>query len=242
MILSALYTVIVAFLCLVIALPAFILSWLGLQKPMSWAVYRVAQFWACCIIATTGCKLNVEGREHIPRKGGVCFVSNHNAIFDIVLALAYIGRPFGFIAKKELLFVPLFNIWIYILGGLFIDRKNARNAIKTISRGSSKIQNGSAMLIFPEGSRSKGRGLMPFRPGAMRLATNSLATIIPVAISRSYDVFERDYRIHQIDLRLAFCPPIHTAQMSAEDRKHNLSDMVRSAIEAELDEQTKNPS
>jgi len=242
MILSGLFTVGVAFFCLIIVLPAFILSFLGLQKPMSWVVYRVAQFWAHSIVAITGCTITVEGREHIPQKGGVCFVSNHGAIFDIVILLAHIGRPFGFIAKRELAFLPVFSAWIYILGGLFIDRENIRRATKTISRGSDRIKKGSAMLIFPEGSRSKGRGLLPFRPGSLRLATNALAPIVPVAISRSYDVFERDYRVHQIDLRVVFCPPIHTAQMSAEERKHNLPDMVRNAIDSGLDEWTRNPS
>ena len=93
---------------------AFLLSFLGLRKPMSWVTYRLAQSWAKGVIFISGCSLEVEGRETIPKKGGVCFVSNHVGLFDIVLALANIGRPFGFIAKKELLYLPFFNMWIYM--------------------------------------------------------------------------------------------------------------------------------
>ena len=215
-------------------LAAFILSFLGLGKPMSWVIYGLARFWARTIIFITGCDLKVEGRENIPRQDGICFVSNHVGVVDIILSLAFIGRPFGFIAKKELLFFPFFNMWIYILGGLFIDRKNIRKAVKTINHGIKRIQSGRNMLIFPEGTRSKGRGLLPFRSGAIKLATNSLAPIVPMAITGSYDVFEKDWRVHAVPLRIVFCPPINTADMSPDERRHKLADKVRGIIEEAL--------
>jgi len=213
---------------------AFLLSFLGLKKPMTLFIYKIAQYWAQGVIFITGSKLEIIGKENIPKEGGTCFVSNHIGIVDIILALGYIGRPFGFIAKKELLLVPFFNMWIYILGGLFIDRKNIRKAVKTINQGIHKIQNGSSMLIFPEGTRSKGRGLLPFKSGAIKLATNSLAPIVPMAITGSYNVFEIDGRVHAAPLRLVFCPPIYTAEMTPEDRRHKLADQVRSIIEEAL--------
>jgi len=216
-------------------LAALLISFLGLKKPMSWVSYRIAWAWAKGVIAATGCTIKVEGRENIPRRGSVCFVSNHGSIFDVILSLAYIGRPFGFIAKKELLLIPLLNAWISILGGFFIDRKNIRKALKTINLGIRKIEQGAGMLIFPEGHRSKGVGLLPFRSGAIKLATNSLAPIIPIAISGSYEVFEKDYRVHPAPVRVVFCPPIYTAEMDPQDRRHKLADQVRGIIQAALD-------
>jgi 1-acyl-sn-glycerol-3-phosphate acyltransferase len=211
-----------------------VLSILGLKKSTSWIVYRIAQIWARILIMVTGCTMDVKGRENIPPKGGVCFVSNHVGIFDIILALAYAGRPFGFIAKKELLYLPFINIWIYILGGLFIDRVNIRKAKKTIDLGIEKLQKGWSMLIFPEGTRSKGQGLLPFRSGAIKLATNSLVPIIPIAITGSYEVFEKDYRVHGVPIQMVFCPAINTSELSAEDRRHLLPNQVHSVIEAAL--------
>ena len=228
------FTILTMLVCVPFGLIAFFVSLLGLRKPMSLFIYKIAQFWGRGVIFITGSTLEVIGWENIPSEGGVCFVSNHVGIVDIILALAYIGQPFGFIAKKELLLVPFFNMWIYILGGLFIDRKNIRKAIKTINRGIQKIQNGGSMLIFPEGTRSKGRGLLPFKSGAIKLATNSLAPIVPMAITGSYDVFEIDGRVHAAPLRLVFCPPIYTADMSPDDRRHRLADHVRSVIEEAL--------
>ena len=211
-----------------------IFSLVGLKKPMSWVMYRIAQGWARVIIFVAGCKMDIEGRENIPRCGGICFVSNHVGIFDIVLMLAYAGRPFGFIAKKELLYLPFINMWISILGGLFIDRKNIRNALDTINRGIKRIQNGYSMLIFPEGTRSKGRGLLPFKSGAIKLATHSFAPIVPVAITGSYEVFEKHYRVYAAPVRVVFCPAINTADMSPEERRGKLTEQVHSSIEHSL--------
>jgi len=228
------FTIIYMFAFFPFGIPAFILSFLGLRKPMAWVIYICGKLWSKGIIFITGCTLEVEGRENIPGQGGVCFVSNHGGIFDIVLTLANIDRPFGFIAKKELLYVPFFNIWIYILGGLFIDRKNIRKALKTINLGIEKIKNGGSMLIFPEGTRSKGQGLLPFKSGAIKLATNSLAPIVPIAIKGSYEVFEKNKRVTAAPVRVTFFPPILTADMSPDDRRHKLADQVRSIIEEAL--------
>jgi len=231
-------TILIIIIVTPIGIVCMVLSLLGLKKPMSWIIYKIAQLWARILILVTGCAMDVRGRENIPKKEGVCFVSNHVGIFDIILVLAYAGRPFGFIAKKELLYLPLFNIWIYILGGLFIDRVNIRKAKRTIDLGIEKLQKGGSVLIFPEGTRSKGHGLLPFRSGSIKLATKSLAAIVPIAITGSYEVFEKDYRVHGVPIRMVFCPAINTSELSGEDRRHLLPDQVRSVIEAALGSQS----
>jgi len=218
-----------------LAIAVMILSLFGLKKQITHIVYRLAQVWALSLLPIAG-HTTVKGRENIPKKGGVCFVSNHCGFFDIILLLAFCGRPFGFIAKKELLYVPFLNVWIFILGGLFIDRGNVRNAIKTINKGVQRIKSGGSMIIFPEGHRSKGRGLLPFHPGSLKLATQANAVIVPVAIEGSYDVFERNYRVVSSLTKIAFLEPIDTANIPLEDRKQILCDRIYSAIKEELGE------
>jgi 1-acyl-sn-glycerol-3-phosphate acyltransferase len=216
-------------------LVVFILSLLGLREPMTHVMYRVAQFWGLSSVRIVGCKVTVSGRENIPREGGVCFVSNHGSIFDILLVLAYIGRPFGFIAKKELSYVPFLNMWISLLGGFFIDRGNPRKALKTIESGVARIRAGKAMIIFPEGHRSRGHGLLPFHPGSLKLATRADAPIVPMAISGSYDVFERNHRVQSVPISVTFCKPINTADLKGGDRKQVLSDTVYGVIKDALE-------
>ncbi|MDR0375139.1 MAG: 1-acyl-sn-glycerol-3-phosphate acyltransferase [Treponema sp.] len=208
----------------------FLFSLIGFKKSMSFAMYKVAQMWAKLLIAVTGCRLTVKGREHIPDRGGVCFVSNHGSIFDILLILAYAGRPFGFMAKKELIWLPLINMWIALLGGFFLDRKNLRKALGTINKGVQNIQKGGAMIIFPEGRRSRGQGLLPFKAGAFKLATQSNAVIVPVAIAGSYDIFEKMGRIQTVSVGLVFASPIAVADIPREDRKQHLADRVHAVI------------
>jgi len=187
------------------------------------------------MLAVLGCRMTVTGRENIPRKGGVCFVSNHAGFIDILVILAYTGRPFGFVAKQELMLAPILNIWIPMLGGRFIDRKNPRKALKTINAGVARIKSGGAMIIFPEGHRSRGRGLLPFRPGSFKLATQSEAVIVPVAITGTYDIFEKNYRVHSGPVSVTFCKTVNTADISASDRKQALSDQIYAIIKEELD-------
>jgi len=135
------YLVFAMIFLLPFAFIALLFHALGFRKSMKVVVYRLAQIWAKTLIPVAGCKATAEGKENIPKKGGgVCFVSNHGGFFDIIMLLAFCGRPFGFIAKKELLYVPFINLWIYMLGGLFIDRKNVRKAIGTINKGVNELK------------------------------------------------------------------------------------------------------
>jgi 1-acyl-sn-glycerol-3-phosphate acyltransferase len=213
----------------------FILSILGLRKPMTVLIYKVAQGWSLLLIKLVGCPITVLGKENIPRKEGICFVSNHGSIFDIVLLLAYAGRPIGFVAKKELALIPILDIWILLIGGLFVDRNSPRKAVNTINTGVKRIKSGRAMIIFPEGRRSKGQGLLPFHPGSFKLATLSLAPIVPVAITGSYDVFEKTYRVHTLPVRVVFCKPVSTADIPVADRRNVLSEQVHAVIAEALE-------
>jgi 1-acyl-sn-glycerol-3-phosphate acyltransferase len=232
---GVLYLIISVIFLLPFGVIAFILHFLGLRKSMKLFIYRIAQGWGKSLIKIAGCKAAVSGRDFIPRDTGVCFISNHDSYFDIVLLLAFADRPFGFIAKKELAFVPFLNIWIYMLGGLFIDRKNIRKAVKTISEGAKRIKAGGGMVIFPEGHRSKGRGLLPFHQGSLKLATMAHAPIIPVAIKNTSEVLEKHNRVISANVSISFLPPIDTASLPSDDRKQILCDRIFCAIKDELD-------
>ena len=218
-------------------IPLFIMSHLGLRHFTNYILYKFAQGWARMVIAITGCTMTVTGREHIPKKGGLCFVSNHVGIFDIILALGYSGRPFGFIAKKELLYLPGINLWIYLLGGFFINRKQPKKAIKTINLGIKRIKAGGSMLIFPEGTRRKEKGIGPFLPGSLKLATQSEAIIVPMAIRGSYDVFEKEWRVNAAPVSLSFLPPVNPAEMPPADRKMILAEKLHNDIAEALEQQ-----
>ncbi len=219
---------------MIVAIPLAILCILlglipGVRMGAIFLLRFLTRLWARFVIFGTGSEVSIEGTEKIPPSGGVCFVANHPGDFDIILALAFIKRPFGFIAKREILFFPFVNLWVFFLGGLFIDRKNVAKAHRSIERGARRIRNGGAMIIFPEGTRSRGKGVLPFKGGSFKLATLAGAPIVPVAISGSYAVWEETKTIRAAKVRMVFCDPVPTEGLQGEDRR-KLVDTVRDRI------------
>lgn len=213
-----------------VALLAGLLRLVGLGRVTQGFFVWFAHLWARFIIFMTGSRLVVEGMENVPLKGPVCFVGNHQGDFDIIIALALIRRPFGFIAKKETIYIPFIGIWVWLLGGLLMDRNSPRKAMKTIQKGADDIRRGGAMLIFPEGTRSKGRGLLPFRAGAFKLATLAEADIVPMAIEDSWRVWEEHRKVKAVPVTVKFGQVISTKGLDA-DGKRALSESLHKCLE-----------
>lgn len=216
-----------------IAVVALLLRLAGLERFARKPVQVFGRFWALLLTAIMGARLVVSGRENVPASGGVCFVGNHQGDLDTLIAMALIDRPFGFTAKKEAMFLPFIGLWVAVLGGVFIDRKSARKALAAIERGAARLRAGGAMIIFPEGTRSRGPAMREFRPGAFKLATMAEADIVPVTIDGAYKVWEEEMRIRPATVRVTFHPPVRTAGLSAEERRA-LSERVRGIIASGL--------
>ncbi len=234
---KTLFFFLLMWVCLCLSLPfgllALILRALGLGPFIREAVGAFARLWARLMMAAIGADLDVEGVEKVPLRGPVVFVGNHQGDFDMLTAMAVVPRAIGFTAKKEAAFFPLLNLWIVALDGVFIDRKNARKAYESIKRGAQKVAAGGSLIIFPEGRRSRGPAVGEFRPGALKLATLSEATIVPVTFDGSYRVWEEKKRIRGAKVRVLFHDPIPTAGLDAEGRR-GLCGQVRSVIVSAL--------
>ncbi|MCX7025113.1 MAG: lysophospholipid acyltransferase family protein [Spirochaetes bacterium] len=224
-------------LSLVLSTP-FCLVFLALRLaglgPLTEGVLRVlASAWARSVLFMCGSTVSVEGREKVPAGGRVCFVANHQGDMDIILMLAYLPRVAGFIAKREALFIPILNVWIVVLGSVFIDRKSIRKARDSIGRGIGILGKGHAMIVFPEGTRSRGRTMLPFHNGSFKLATQSEATIVPVTIDGTWRIWEERKRITPNRTKMVFHDPVATAGIDAETRRL-IPDRVRTAIASGL--------
>jgi 1-acyl-sn-glycerol-3-phosphate acyltransferase len=222
-----------------VVLVLFVISFLGLRSTASVLMLGMAKFVSKLILFSTGCKITVRGTENIPPKSsgktGICFVCNHSGIADILLLFITADRPFGFIAKKEILFVPFVNLWLALMGGLFMDRNNPRKSLATLKTGIQKIKKGHSIAIFPEGTRSRGRGLLPFKSGSFQLALESGADIVPVALSGSYELFEKTRRVNPVPLYISFGKAIATRPENEGGRRF-YSDQARAEIENLLTE------
>lgn len=183
------------------------------------------------IMFLTGSKITVTGLDNIPDQP-VLFVGNHRSIFDIVLLIKIINRPFGFIGKKELTKIPYLNLLLKLMGGLFLDRSNFREALKTILVGIDMLKNGFSMLIFPEGTRNKeGEEPLPFKQGSLKLAEKTNVPIIPFGIKGTDNIFENNkkLKVSKSNVNLNFGEPIILKELPQEDFKKSAI-YVRSVV------------
>ena len=88
------------------------------------------------------------------------------------------------LGKKSLVWVPLFGQIYWLSGNILIDRNNRHSAFDTMAKTVDKMKNKLlSVWIFPEGTRSRGRGLLPFKVGAFHTAVAAQAPIVPVLAS-----------------------------------------------------------
>ena len=199
----------------VLSLILFPIEWLiGRISPKAKDIssLRFVQFVFKVILFLSGVSTTVIGLENIPKDEPVVFIGNHRGFFDTVVSYSRMPRLTGFIAKKEMIGIPLLSQWM--------DRSNPREGLKTILSGVEQINNGISIVIFPEGTRNKGDGIMPFHGGSFKLADKSNCKIIPMVQNNTENVLEAHFpsikRTHTV---LEFGTPIDTAALDRDERK-----------------------
>lgn len=192
-------------------------------------IHETPKNWSKTFMALTGSKVEVVGLEHIP-DGPVLFASNHEGDFDIPVLIGSLNKPFGFISKIEVKKVPILSAWMEAIDCVFIDRKNREKASASIMSGVELLKKGSSLLIFPEGTRSKGGPVGLFKAGGFRLAKDSGVPIVPISIEGTADVFEKNGRlVKPAMIRVIISSPIYSRQYKDMDLI-TLAGEVRSVI------------
>lgn len=154
-------------------------------------IHTEPQKWATGIMKRTKSTVTIAGLEKLP-DGPVLFVSNHEGNFDIPTLLSTIPKPFGFISKKEVNKFPIIPMYMEEMNCVFLDRTDRRSALKSITDTIEKLKEGHSILIFPEGTRSKGQSMSEFKAGFMRIAKDADVPILPIAIHGTSDIMEKN--------------------------------------------------
>jgi len=129
-------------------------------------------------------KWEVEGEENIPDNSGCVLVSNHVHIIDPpLLAASLNSRRLRTMAKQELFALPIIG-WVFSAYGAYSVRRNGKD-LKAIRESLRLVSEGEAVLLFAEGTRSKGGPLQLARGGAGLIALKSGKPVIPVSIQGS---------------------------------------------------------
>lgn len=189
---------------------------------------KVVRKWSIKTIEIIGMDIEVIGKENIPKETCL-FVANHQSYFDVPALIYAIDKPIGFVAKKELDKIPVYKNWMLDIKSVFIDRNNAREAIKTINEGVQYLKEGYSMGIFPEGTRSKSKHMGEFRKGSLKLATKSKVPIVPISIDGTYKAFEETGVLKRSFVRITIDKPIYTKDLTKE-QENTLSDDLRNLM------------
>jgi 1-acyl-sn-glycerol-3-phosphate acyltransferase len=118
---------------------------------------------------------------------------------------------------------------------IIIDRRDTERSVASLARAAKRVRAGANVIIFPEGTRSAGAEIGPFKSGGFLLAIQAGVPILPVSISGSRRITPRNsLRIESGEIFMRYGKPIATAGLTADDREE-LKQRVREAIEAGLD-------
>lgn len=126
-------------------------------------------------------RLEVRGRENVPRTGPVVICCNHLHNFDPIIVGSVIPRPILFMAKKELFPVPVIGGFISFFGAFPVDRGTADRA--ALRYAVHAVEDGFGLLMFPEGTRSVSGQIERVLSGAAFVALRTGAPVLPVAIT-----------------------------------------------------------
>ena len=202
------------------------------------------QWWVGKMLCLLGIALRVEGA---PVAGGSLLVANHISWLDILAIHAVLPQA-RFVSKADVKSWPLLSHLVEAGGTLYLERERKRDALRVVHAMAQALQAGETVAVFPEGTTSDGRTLLPFHANLLQAAIATGAPIQPVALrfSDSQEVISRAvefvgdttlaeslWRVacaEGLIVHMAFLPP----HASAGADRRTLADALRAQIAARL--------
>jgi 1-acyl-sn-glycerol-3-phosphate acyltransferase len=173
--------------------------------------------WAPWGLWMAGVDLRVERKAPLP-DGPAIFAANHSSVIDIWAASATIPRSVRFIAKAEVFRWPLFG-WYMTLGGhVPVDRRDHARAVASLAKAAVRVKNGTSLIVFPEGTRSRDNLVHAFKKGPFVIAAQAGVPVVPVAITGAGKVTPKDLlHVYPGPVRVTFGRPVTAAEFPGQD-------------------------
>ena len=232
---------IIVFLVLffLISLPLFpvalVLRWIKGDRAAHAFAQPFVNFGWRCLIWLAGIRLTVLGQEKLIDEP-VLYVSNHRSYFDIVVTYPTLRGLTGYVAKKEMGYVPLISTWMRFMHGIFLDRKDLKAGLKSILQAADYVKDGYSIFIAPEGTRNHGREMLPFHYGSLKIAQRSGCKIVPIACLNTGAIYElhRPW-VRSVKAAVIYGDPIDMNELPTDQRRH-ISAYVQEKIRQMIEE------
>ena len=191
-------------------------------------LYRLGRPLARFCFGTFG-RLEVVGEENVPPHGPVILVCNHMAYTDPPLLVAAIPRPLHFMGKRELFGNPLGR---FIMRGFHVFPYNRGGAsAETLRTLLGLLDQDRAVVVFPEGTRSKSHTLQEGQLGVVYLAMKSQATILPVGVTGTQNMRAWHMPAPMCRLKANIGPPFTLPVMEGRPSRPVMQSMLRMIME-----------
>ncbi|AQW58468.1 1-acylglycerol-3-phosphate O-acyltransferase [Vibrio owensii] len=187
-----------------------------------------------------GIKLELRLPEDAYSRGQHVYIANHQNNWDLFTVSSAVTPKVVTVGKKSLAWMPLFGQLYWLTGNILIDRANRSKAKGTIDQVVDSIKNSDVSVwMFPEGTRSRGRGLLPFKTGAFHAAIGAEVPIIPIVCSSTDHIKLNRWNNGHVIIEML--PPVSSEGYGKEGVRE-LANICREQMKeklAELDEEVK---
>ena len=179
--------------------------------------------------------VKLDDWDHLLKAKRPCIVvSNHQSLIDALIVLQYAPNGTAPMAKKELLYVPVFGVVCWLYGTVFLDRSKGRAAMQNV--GDDMKRTDTSVWIFAEGTRNQIDAVGEFKKGAFHLAVETQLPIVPVVIGNYRNVIDKkNRRFPGGEIRARAFPMIETEGLGVSD-VNDLVAKVRTIISDGFDE------
>lgn len=222
-------------LCL---LPLFIVACLLVGSKRAFT--GVGHFWARGSLVISRVNVEVSGLANLEPGQSYIIVSNHGSEIDIPIIIQSLALNLKWVVKKELAFHPVIGPASWLMGNVFVDRRNSTKAIQSLESVKSKIQSGTSLLFFPEGTRSKIGRMLPFKTGAFRMAQQLGLPVLPLSVVNADKLMPSGQRYPNAGcVQLVVHTPVSVEDVQ-QTEPHLLADQVRRKIQSAVEPQLMN--
>ena len=178
-------------------------------------------------------------RVRDPRRPYVA-VSNHESYADIFL-ISHLPWEMKWLSKDTIFKIPVMGWMMSMAGDIRLTRGSRDSATQAIAACRDRLAKRVSVMIFPEGTRSRTADLLPFKDGAFRLAVESGAPILPIAVAGTRHAMAKgSFRFRRAHARCVVLDPIETTGLThadvpaLRDRTRAVIDDARRALMREL--------
>ncbi len=173
------------------------------------------------------CRTRTYGKRNVPRTGGVILASNHQSYLDPVFVAAALDRELQFMARASLFRNPAFRALIVSYKTFAVDRDTGD--VKGVKVAIERLRAGAALLVFPEGTRTRDGNVAQMKSGTWLLARRAAVPIVPVLIEGAYHVWPRTRVFPRRGfVNVLFGPPLYPG----DDRRNQTGERIRRGVVA----------